>query len=248
MTFSPDTRIAVVTGASSGIGEATARTLAAQGFHVVIGARRLDRLEKIAEDIGGTALELDVTDQDSVDAFSAVLPRVDVLVNNAGGAKGLATVAEADLDDWRWMWETNVLGTLRITKALLPKLIESGEGLVVTITSLAALEAYDNGSGYTTAKHAEGVLHRTLRGELLGKPVRLTEIAPGAVETEFSLVRFEGDQERADKVYEGITPLVAADVADVVGFVASRPSHVNIDQIVVKPRDQASSGRFHRTT
>ncbi|ABG93891.1 MULTISPECIES: SDR family NAD(P)-dependent oxidoreductase [Rhodococcus] len=248
MTFSPDTRIAVVTGASSGIGEATARTLAAQGFHVVIGARRLDRLEKIAEDIGGTALELDVTDQDSVDAFSAVLPRVDVLVNNAGGAKGLATVAEADLDDWRWMWETNVLGTLRITKALLPKLIESGDGLIVTITSLAALEAYDNGSGYTTAKHAEAVLHRTLRGELLGKPVRLTEIAPGAVETEFSLVRFEGDQERADKVYEGITPLVAADVADVVGFVASRPSHVNIDQIVVKPRDQASSGRFHRTT
>ncbi|MFC9763836.1 SDR family NAD(P)-dependent oxidoreductase [Rhodococcus jostii] len=248
MTFSPDTRIAVVTGASSGIGEATARTLAAQGFHVVIGARRLDRLEKIAEDIGGTALELDVTDQDSVDAFSAVLPRVDVLVNNAGGAKGLATVAEADLDDWRWMWETNVLGTLRITKALLPKLIESGDGLVVTITSLAALEAYDNGSGYTTAKHAEAVLHRTLRGELLGKPVRLTEIAPGAVETEFSLVRFEGDQERADKVYEGITPLVATDVADVVGFVASRPSHVNIDQIVVKPRDQASSGRFHRTT
>ncbi|PBC57219.1 SDR family NAD(P)-dependent oxidoreductase [Rhodococcus sp. ACPA1] len=248
MTFSPDTRIAVVTGASSGIGEATARTLAEQGFHVVIGARRLDRLEKIAEDVGGTALELDVTDQDSVDAFSAVLPRVDVLVNNAGGAKGLATVAEADLDDWRWMWETNVLGTLRITKALLPKLVESGDGLIVTITSLAALEAYDNGSGYTTAKHAEGVLHRTLRGELLGKPVRLTEIAPGAVETEFSLVRFEGDQERADKVYEGITPLVAADVADVVGFVASRPSHVNIDQIVVKPRDQASSGRFHRTT
>ncbi|CAG7584025.1 SDR family NAD(P)-dependent oxidoreductase [Rhodococcus opacus] len=248
MTFSPDTRIAVVTGASSGIGEATARTLASQGFHVVIGARRLDRLEKIAEDIGGTALELDVTDQDSVDAFSAVLPRVDVLVNNAGGAKGLATVADADLDDWRWMWETNVLGTLRITKALLPKLVESGDGLIVTITSLAALEAYDNGSGYTTAKHAEGVLHRTLRGELLGKPVRLTEIAPGAVETEFSLVRFEGDQERADKVYAGITPLVAADVADVVGFVASRPSHVNIDQIVVKPRDQASSGRFHRTT
>ncbi|MFE5708562.1 NAD(P)-dependent oxidoreductase [Rhodococcus sp. ACS1] len=248
MTFSPDTRIAVVTGASSGIGEATARTLAEQGFHVVIGARRLDRLEKIAEDIGGTALELDVTDQDSVDAFAAVLPRVDVLVNNAGGAKGLATVAEADLDDWRWMWETNVLGTLRITKALLPKLIESGDGLVVTITSVAALEAYDNGAGYTTAKHAEAVLHRTLRGELLGKPVRLTEIAPGAVETEFSLVRFEGDQDRADKVYEGITPLVAADVADVIGFVASRPSHVNIDQIVVKPRDQASSGRFHRTT
>ncbi|KAB2585915.1 SDR family oxidoreductase, partial [Rhodococcus erythropolis] len=147
MTISSDARIAVVTGASSGIGEATARTLAAQGFHVVIGARRVDRLEKIAEEIGGTALELDVTDEDSVDAFAAVVPRVDVLVNNAGGAKGLATVLDADLDDWRWMWETNVLGTLRVTKALLPKLIDSGDGLVVTITSVAALEAYDNGSG-----------------------------------------------------------------------------------------------------
>lgn len=248
MTISSDARIAVVTGASSGIGEATARTLAAAGFHVVIGARRLDRLERIADEIGGTALELDVTDEDSVDAFAAVLPRVDVLVNNAGGAKGIASVMDADLDDWRWMWETNVLGTLRVTKALLPKLIESGDGLVVTITSIAALEAYDNGSGYTTAKHAQAVLHRTLRGELLGKPVRLTEIAPGAVETEFSLVRFEGDQDKADKVYEGITPLVAQDVAEIIGFVATRPSHVNLDQIVVRPRDQASAGRFHRTT
>jgi NADP-dependent 3-hydroxy acid dehydrogenase YdfG len=247
MTISPDENVAVVTGASSGIGEATARTLAAQGFHVVVGARRIDRLEKLAEDIGGTALELDVTVEDSVDAFAAVLPRVDVLVNNAGGAKGLAPVLEADLDDWRWMWETNVLGTLRITKALLPKLIDSGDGLIVTITSVAAFEAYDNGSGYTSAKHAQAVLHRTLRGELLGKPVRLTEIAPGAVETEFSLVRFHGDADRAKKVYEGITPLVAADVAEVIGFVASRPSHVNLDQIIIKPRDQASPGRFSRT-
>lgn len=247
MTISPDAQVAVVTGASSGIGEATARTLAAQGFHVVVGARRLDRLERLANDIGGTALELDVTDEDSVDAFAAVLPRVDVLVNNAGGAKGLSTVLDADLDDWRWMWETNVLGTLRVTKALLPKLIASGDGLIITITSVAALEAYDNGSGYTTAKHAQAVLHRTLRGELLGQPVRLTEIAPGAVETEFSLVRFDGDEERAAKVYEGITPLVAADVAEVIGFVATRPSHVNLDQIVMKPRDQASAGRFSRT-
>ncbi|EME16719.1 SDR family NAD(P)-dependent oxidoreductase [Rhodococcus triatomae] len=246
MTISPDALVAVVTGASSGIGEATARTLAAQGFHVVVGARRLDRLERLANDIGGTALELDVTDEDSVDAFAAVVPRVDVLVNNAGGAKGLASVLDADLDDWRWMWETNVLGTLRVTRALLPKLIDSGDGLIVTITSVAALEAYDNGSGYTSAKHAQAVLHRTLRGELLGLPVRLTEIAPGAVETEFSLVRFDGDEDRAAKVYEGITPLVAADVAEVIGFVASRPSHVNLDQIVMKPRDQASAGRFAR--
>src|SRR5574338_1009927 len=140
-------RTAVVTGASSGIGEATARTLAAQGFHVVVGARRLDRLEKLAGDIYGTAVALDVTDDASVDAFAAAIESADVLVNNAGGAKGLAPVADADLDDWRWMWETNVLGTLRVTKALLPKLIDSGDGLIVTITSVAALEAYDNGAG-----------------------------------------------------------------------------------------------------
>ncbi|NNH74742.1 SDR family NAD(P)-dependent oxidoreductase [Nocardia uniformis] len=240
------TRTAVVTGASSGIGEATARQLAEQGYHVYVGARRVDRLEKLAAEIGGTALPLDVTDEDSVKAFTDAIGNVNVLVNNAGGAKGMATVADADLDDWRWMWETNVLGTLRITKVLLPKLIASGDGLIVTITSVAALQAYDNGSGYTTAKHAQAVLHRTLRGELLGQPVRLTEIAPGAVETEFSLVRFNGDEQRAAKVYDGIDPLVAQDIAEIIGFVASRPPHVNLDQIIVKPRDQAEAGRFAR--
>lgn len=240
------TRTAVVTGASSGIGEATARELAKQGYHVMVGARRLDRLQRVADEIGGTALELDVTSDESVRAFTDAIERADVLVNNAGGAKGLATVADADLDDWRWMWETNVLGTLRLTKALLPKLIASGDGLIVTITSVAAFVAYDNGSGYTSAKHAQAVLHRTLRGELLGQPVRLTEIAPGAVETEFSLVRFDGDEDRAAKVYQGIDPLVAQDIAEIIGFVASRPSHVNLDQIIVKPRDQADAGRFAR--
>ncbi|MEU0544061.1 SDR family NAD(P)-dependent oxidoreductase [Nocardia sp. NPDC005978] len=239
-------RTAVVTGASSGIGEATARELAKQGYHVIVGARRVDRLERLAAEIGGTALALDVTDEASVDAFAAAVESAEVLVNNAGGAKGLATVADADLEDWRWMWETNVLGTLRVTKALLPKLIASGDGLIVTITSVAAFHAYDNGSGYTTAKHAQAVLHRTLRGELLGQPVRLTEIAPGAVETEFSLVRFNGDAERAAKVYDGIDPLVAQDIAEIVGFVASRPPHVNLDTIIVKPRDQADPGRFAR--
>ncbi|MBF6451291.1 SDR family NAD(P)-dependent oxidoreductase [Nocardia elegans] len=240
------TRHAVVTGASSGIGEATARELAKQGYHVYVGARRMDRLQALAEEIGGTAIELDVTDESSVRLFTDAVERADVLVNNAGGAKGLAPVTEADLDDWRWMWETNVLGTLRVTKALLPKLIDSGDGLIVTVTSVAALQPYDNGSGYTSAKHAQAVLHRTLRGELLGKPVRLTEIAPGAVETEFSLVRFGGDTERAAKVYEGIDPLFAADIAEIIGFVASRPPHVNLDTIVVKPRDQADAGRFAR--
>ena len=244
---SGDRKVAVVTGASSGIGAATAKVLAAQGYHVVIGARRVDRIEKLAAEIDGTAIVLDVTDEQSVEAFVEQIHRVDVLVNNAGGAKGLATVADADLDDWRWMWETNVIGTLRITKALLPKLIDSGDGLIVTISSIAAIEAYDNGAGYTTAKHAQAVLHRTLRPELLGKPVRLTEIQPGMVETEFSLVRFEGDAEKADKVYEGLTPLSADDVAEVIGFVASRPPHVNLDTILLMPRDQASARRNIKT-
>ena len=238
--------VAVVTGASAGIGEATARTLAAQGFHVVAVARRADRVNALAAELAGTAVVADVTDDAAVEALAAGLHRVDVLVNNAGGAKGLEPVAEADLEHWRWMWETNVLGTLRVTRALLPKLIDSGDGLIVTVTSIAAIETYDNGSGYTSAKHAQGALHRTLRGELLGKPVRLTEIAPGMVKTDFSLRRFEGDEQRAAKVYEGVTPLVAEDVAEVIGFVASRPSHVNLDMIVIRPRDQASASRFNR--
>jgi NADP-dependent 3-hydroxy acid dehydrogenase YdfG len=240
-------RVAVVTGASSGIGEATARTLAGLGFHAVCVARREDRIKALADEIGGTAIVADVTDPAAVDNLVAELDRVpgklSVLVNNAGGAKGTETVADADLENWRWMWETNVLGTLRVTRALLPKLVDSGDGLIVTLTSIAAFEIYDGGAGYTSAKHAQSALHRTLRGELLGKPVRLTEIAPGMVETEFSVVRFGGDKERADALYQGLTPLVAEDVAEVIGFVASRPSHVNLDQIVIRPRDQASATR-----
>ena len=200
----------------------------------------------LADEIDGTAIVADVTDGDAVAALADGLGRVDVLVNNAGGAKGLEPVADADLDHWRWMWEINVLGTLRVTRALLPKLVDSGDGLIVTITSIAAFEIYDGGAGYTSAKHAQGALHHTLRGELLGKPVRLTEIAPGAVETEFSLARFDGDEQRADAVYAGITPLVAQDIAEVIGFVASRPSHVDLDRIVIRPRDQAPHGRFNR--
>lgn len=245
-TAGADRRVAVVTGASSGIGEATARTLAAQGFHVVAVARRADRVEALAAELGGTAIVADVTDAAEVGALAGAVDRVDVLVNNAGGARGLELVADADVEHWRWMWETNVLGTLQVTRALLPKLVASGDGLVVTVTSTAAFEVYDGGAGYTAAKHAQGALHRTLRGELLGKPVRLTEIAPGAVQTEFSLVRFAGDEQRADAVYTGITPLVAADVAEVIGFVASRPPHVDLDLVVIRPRDQASASRFNR--
>ncbi|MFT3716758.1 MAG: SDR family oxidoreductase [Gordonia sp. (in: high G+C Gram-positive bacteria)] len=247
MTTQDSGKVAVVTGASSGIGAATARALAADGYQVVIGARRTDRIDDLATEIGGRAMYLDVTDPASVERFAATVDRVDVLVNNAGGAKGLAPVSEADLDDWRWMWETNVVGTLRMTKALLPALIASGDGLIVTVTSIAALDVYDGGAGYTSAKHAQSVLHRTLRGELVGEPVRLTEVCPGMVETEFSLVRFDGDAERADKVYEGLTPLVAEDIADIISFAASRPAHVNLDRIVVKPRDQVDARRNIRT-
>ena len=239
-------RVAVVTGASAGIGAATARTLARQGFQVVAVARRAELVNALADEIGGTAVVADVTDGDAVSALAAGLDRVDVLVNNAGGARGLEPVADADLDNWRWMWESNVLGTLRVTRALLPKLISSGDGLVVTVTSIAAFEVYDGGAGYTAAKHAQAALHQTLRGELLGKPVRLTEIAPGMVKTDFSLNRFDGDADRADAVYRGVDPLVAEDVAEVIGFVASRPSHVNLDTVVIRPRDQATASRFNR--
>jgi NADP-dependent 3-hydroxy acid dehydrogenase YdfG len=237
---------AIVTGASSGIGAATARHLADAGFRVVLGARRQDRLAEVAAETGGVALPLDVTDPSSVAEFVAAAGPCRVLVNNAGGARGMSPVATADEDHWRWMWETNVLGTLRLTKALLPTLIESGDGHVVTITSVAATEVYDNGAGYTSAKHAQSALHRTLRGELLGEPVRFTEVLPGLVETEFSLVRFDGDAARASGVYDGLEPLTADDVAEVVAFAVTRPSHVNLDQIVMKPRAQASATRTHR--
>jgi NADP-dependent 3-hydroxy acid dehydrogenase YdfG len=242
-----DRPTAVVTGASSGIGAATARALAKAGFHVVLGARRVERCAAIAAEIDGTALPLDVTDAPSVTAFAAAIGEAKLLVNNAGGAKGLEPVAEANEDDWRWMYETNVIGTLRVTQALLPTLLASGDGHIVTVTSIAALEAYDNGAGYTGAKAAQAMLHRSLRGELLGQPIRLTEILPGMVETEFSVVRFDGNADRADGVYRGLTPLSAEDVAEVIAFAATRPSHVNLDQIVIKPRAQYSASRAYRS-
>ncbi len=245
-TGNPIAPVAVVTGASAGIGAATARHLAAAGFDVVLGARRLDRLAEVADQIGGRAVELDVTDPGSVEAFCSAIPACNVLVNNAGGARGLDRVSDADEDRWRWMWEANVLGTLRVTKALLPTLIASGNGHVVTVTSIAATEVYDGGAGYASAKHAQSALHRTLRGEHLGEPIRFTEILPGMVDTEFSLTRFEGDTARAAKVYDGLVPLTADDVAEVITFAVTRPAHVNLDQIVLKPRAQHSATRAHR--
>jgi NADP-dependent 3-hydroxy acid dehydrogenase YdfG len=241
---------AVVTGASSGIGEAAARRLAGAGFDVVLGARRVDRLDEAAEAIGPTARahELDVTDPASVDRFCERIDSCRLLVNNAGGALGLEPVAEADEQTWREMYDSNVLGVVRMTRALLPKLIDSGDGHVITIGSIAGFEPYPGGAGYNAAKHAVRAVMDVLRMELLGQPVRVSEIDPGMVETEFSIVRFDGDRDRAAKVYEGVTPLTADDIAECVTWVATRPSHVDIDQLVVRPRDQARATMVHRRT
>ncbi|MHB8325476.1 MAG: SDR family oxidoreductase, partial [Candidatus Dormibacteria bacterium] len=216
--------LAVISGASAGIGEAIARRLAGEGFRVLLGARRMELLEPLAAELGGQARPLDVSDQASVDSFCAGVEEAAVLVNNAGGARGLEPVAEADLANWRWMWEVNVLGLVAMTKALLPALERSGRGHVVNISSTAAFDVYEGGAGYTAAKHAVHAVNQTLRLELAGRPVRVTEVCPGMVQTDFSRNRFLGDQERADAVYAGVEPLTAADVADVVAFAVTRPA------------------------
>jgi NADP-dependent 3-hydroxy acid dehydrogenase YdfG len=240
-------KVAIITGASSGIGAATASALAHAGFNLYLGARRNGRLQEVAQPLDAVALTLDVTMQESVDQFVAACPdRIDVLVNNAGGALGLDPVEELDEDRWRTMWETNVLGVARLTRALLPALRRSGDGHIITVGSIAGFEIYPGGGGYTAAKHAVRAVTRTLRLELLGEPIRVTEVDPGLVETEFSLVRFDGDSARAKAVYQGMTPLTGADVADCIAWAATRPSHVNIDEIVVRPRDQATATNVHR--
>ncbi len=238
--------VAVVTGASSGIGAATARRLATDGFEVICAARRADRIEALAAEIGGCAVVCDVTDPDAVAALAEAVPACGVLVNNAGGAFGMESMAEADEDNWRAMWETNVLGVMRVTKALLPALKASGDGRIVVTGSVAGHESYPGGGGYTAAKHAAAAMVRTLRLELLGQPLRVTEVAPGMVDTEFSLVRFGGDAERAAGVYTGLTPLSADDVADCIAWAVTRPAHVNIDRIDVMPRAQATATVSHR--
>lgn len=241
-------RTAVVSGASSGIGEATARALAEAGFEVMLGARRCERIEALAAEIGSGARweHLDVTDPASVEAFCARVESCHVLVNNAGGAIGTDSVEEADESRWTTMFESNVMGTLRMTKALLAKLVGSGDGVVVNVGSVAAFEPYPGGGGYNAAKHALRALTDVLRMELLGRPVRVCEVDPGLVETEFSLVRFGGDEARARAVYEGLTPLRAEDVADCIVFAVTRPAHVDLDRIVLRPRDQARVHLVHR--
>jgi NADP-dependent 3-hydroxy acid dehydrogenase YdfG len=233
-------RVVLITGASSGIGAATAVRLAKEGFDVVMGARRIEKMRAIAAPVGAVALPLDVRDRASVEAFAAQIDRCDVLVNNAGGALGLTPLAEADDAHWRGMWETNVLGLMFVTRALLPKLEASGDGHIVNVGSIAGFETYHGGAGYTSVKHGVRAITRTLRLELLGKPVRITEVNPGLVETEFSIVRL-GSEERAKKVYEGMTPLTGDDIADCIAWAVTRPKHVNIDEIVVRPVAQATA-------
>ncbi|RYU13367.1 SDR family oxidoreductase [Nocardioides iriomotensis] len=243
------TPTAVVTGASSGIGAATARRLAAEGFHVWCAARREDRIQGLAAEIGGTAIRCDVTDEAQVAALAeAVGPRLDVLVNNAGGAFGADPVATADADQWRRMYEVNVIGLMQVTKALLPALIASGAGVIVNVGSTAGRIAYEGGAGYTAAKHGTQVVTETLRLELWDQPVRISEIAPGMVKTEeFASVRFDGDEDKAEAVYAGVAePLVAEDIADAIGWVVTRPPHVNVDELVIRPRAQAAQHKVHR--
>jgi len=244
-------RLAVVTGASSGIGAATARRLVSEGYDVWAAARRRDRLDALRDELGGALrpVSLDVTSAESVAALAAeVGGSLNVLVNNAGGAFGMETVAEADPADWRAMFEVNVIGALQVTQALLPALAASGQGHVVVMSSTAGRIVYEGGGGYTAAKHGTTALAETLRLELLGQPVRVTEIAPGMVRTEeFSTVRFRGDAERAAKIYEGVdAPLTADDIADCVAWCVTRPPHVDIDLLVVKPLAQAAQHKVDR--
>ena len=241
-------RTAVVTGASSGIGAATARRLAAKGFDVVAAARRRDRLDALAAETGARAVTLDVTDPASVATLAEQVGDCAVLVNNAGGAIGLESVAEANEADWQQMYDVNVLGTLRMTKALLPAIVASGNGHVVVIGSTAGHVVYEGGAGYCAAKHALSAVAGTLRLELCGQPVRVSEIAPGMVATEeFSRTRFRGDADKAAAVYAGVrNPLLAEDIADCVAWVVTRPAHVDVDLLVLRPRAQAAQHKVHR--
>ncbi|MGC5628720.1 SDR family NAD(P)-dependent oxidoreductase [Georgenia sp. Z1344] len=247
----PDSPRALVTGASSGIGRATAVHLARAGYRVVATARRADRLAALAEEIGCDTFVADLTVQADVDALAAHVIAggpLTSLVNNAGGAVGADRVEDGDPADWARMYDLNVLTTLRVTRALLPHLRADGGGDVLVVTSTAATGTYPGGAGYTGAKHAARMIVDTLRLELMGEPIRVLDIQPGMVATpEFSVNRYRGDAAAAAKVYEGVAePLTADDVADVITFALTRPAHVNLDSIVIRPRAQATHTLVHR--
>ncbi|RMF73208.1 MAG: SDR family NAD(P)-dependent oxidoreductase [Acidobacteria bacterium] len=250
-------RTAFVTGASSGIGAATARALAGAGARLVLCARRVERVEELARAIeadgGGPCrvLALDVRDRDAVRAAVDGLAgtgfeAIDILVNNAGLAAGLDPLQEGDFGNWDRMLDTNVKGLLNVTRLVVPGMIARGGGHVVNIGSIAGREVYPAGNVYCASKHAVRALNRALRIDTLGKNIRVTSVDPGLVETEFALVRFDGDADRAKAVYRGMQPLTAADVADAVLWAVTRPAHVNVEEILLMPTDQASSVHVHR--
>jgi len=253
----------LITGASSGFGAAAARAFGAEGAKLLLGARRVERLHRVAADAKAAGAAevhahfLDVSRTDSVEEFITWTrgktsnegkqdPRLDVLINNAGGALGLDYVAEGKDEDWETMFQTNALGVLRMTRAALPLMLEHPGSSIINVGSHASRAAYEGGAAYCGAKAAELQITRSLRLELLGTGLRISTVDPGLAETEFSLVRFKGDKERAKKPYEGTRPLVGEDIAEILVWVASRPPHVNIDELIVKPTDQAAMYKVFR--
>ena len=246
------TKYAVVTGASSGIGAATAHALASDGFHVIAAARRVDRLQDVAALHANIEIcELDVTDQESVDSFATKLQGkpLTVLVNNAGGSFDGDLLLDSDIESWKKTFDVNVLGSVRVTKALVPLLRKNTPSIIVVVTSTAGHVTYETGGSYTAAKHAEKAMVQTLRLELNGEAIRVTEIAPGMVKTEeFAVNRFAGDVAKAAKIYEGVDePLTAKDVAEAIRWSISLPSHFNVDSMVIRPLAQAAQHKVHRT-
>ncbi|CAB4839408.1 MAG: SDR family NAD(P)-dependent oxidoreductase [Actinobacteria bacterium] len=242
---------AVVTGASSGIGAATAQLLAKNGYYVIAAARRKDRLDALAEsDSNIEACELDVTNQESVDALAKHLAGkpISVLINSAGGAFDFDAVTASDPEVWKKTFDINVVGSVRMVKAMTPLMLQHGRGHIVVISSTAGHRAYENGGSYVAAKFAETSLAETLRLELNGQPIRVTEIAPGMVKTdEFAKVRFNGDAERAAKVYAGVSlPLTASDVAESIRWSVMLPDHFNVDSMTIRPLAQAAQHKVHR--
>ncbi len=251
-----DGKTVVITGASSGIGAACARAFAAAGADLILAARRDDRLHKVAENLCSThdvnvrTVVLDVRSREAVEGFVQTLidaaVTIDILLNNAGLARGLATVQEGDIDDWEAMIDTNIKGLLYLTRAVVPGMVARGSGHVINIGSIAGHETYPNGAVYCATKHAVTAINRGLAIDTLGTGVRVSSVDPGLVDTEFSVVRFNGDQKRADGVYQGMTPLSAEDVADAVLFCATRPPHANVREMILMPTDQAAAVFVHR--
>lgn len=249
-------KTAFITGASSGIGEAIAHILAANGYRLILAARRIDRLTSLSQQLFQTyntdvyTLALDVRYRDQVAEAVASLPeewrKIDVLVNNAGLASGLSSIEAGDMDDWDVMIDTNVKGLLYVTRTVLPLMTEQSYGHIINIGSIAGKEVYANGNVYCATKHAVDALNKSMRIDLAKYPIKVTSVNPGAVETEFSIVRFHGDTERAKKVYEGFENLLASDIAEAVWFALSRPAHVNINELVIMPTAQPAAGIIHR--